>query len=497
MIGQAVDMLQTAIHLIKANKFADAEVVLLKFVSSQPLDFDALHMLGVVSSELGKTQQAERYFASAHSIDPKHPPLLQNWGLYLHKQNNFVEAVDKFSEGIRLAPNYPPIYSDRGNALTRLRRYDEALSDHNQAIKLSGNFFAFYFNRANTLHAKKEYAAALADYEHAIRLNPHYAEAFNGRGNVYASLKRHEEALAAYDHALSLKSDLAEAWLGRGNVFYELKRYDEARAAYDRSLSIKPALENAWLGRIRTKLALRNTSEAQQDREQAVLAGVSEEILNFEFARYGAIHTPASVPKTLIEDVFDEYAPNFDSHLVETLNYIVPANLITLIRRFNENSGLDVLDIGCGTGLMGATIRPAARNLVGVDLSRRMLDKAKDRGIYDELICKDISEFMEEDPRDYDLVTSADVFVYVGDLSKIFKLAGRRLRQNGYFAFSVEATDAQDYVLSEAGRYKHSKQYLNRLAMDSGFEVCSIEDCIIRSENTQKVPGFLVLMSRQ
>jgi predicted O-linked N-acetylglucosamine transferase (SPINDLY family) len=247
-----------AVRHLQAGNFAKAEKLLLKSVSASPRDFDATHMLAVVSVELGKAKDAEKYFRLAHAINPKYPPLYQNWGLLLGRQNRFQEAVDKFTQAIELAPNYPPFYSDRGNALSALKRLDEAVSDHDQAIKLAPNFYGFYHNRGNARAEHAQYEAALADYGRAIQLNPNYAAAFSGRGNVLLDLERYDEALAAFDKALSVTPDLAEAWLGRGTVFHHRKRYDEAFAAFDKAFSIKPDLETVEGARLHAKMSLCN-----------------------------------------------------------------------------------------------------------------------------------------------------------------------------------------------------------------------------------------------
>jgi predicted O-linked N-acetylglucosamine transferase (SPINDLY family) len=251
-------MFEAAVQFIKGNQFQKAEEVLLKIICEQPGDFDANHMLGVVYSELGKTELAEKQFKLTSSIDPNHPPLYQNWGLLLSKQRRFEEAIDKFNIAIRLAPNFPPVYSYRGNALKELARYREAIIDHNRAIDLAPQFFGFYSNRGNTLKEQKEYTAALTDYDRAIQLNPNYADAFNGCGNVFYDLKRYDEAFAAYDKALSIKPDLENAWLGRGKLFCDLRRYAEAFAAYDKALSIKPDLEGIEGSRLNMKMHLCN-----------------------------------------------------------------------------------------------------------------------------------------------------------------------------------------------------------------------------------------------
>lgn len=103
---------------------------------------------------------------------------------------------------------------------------------------------------------------------------------------------------------------------------------------------------------------------------------------------------------------------------------------------------------------------------------------------------------MNNDIGHYDLVASTDVFIYFGDLSEIFGSIKRRLKTYGWFAFSVEATNKQDYVFTEAGRFQHSKAYLERLALINEFRIIAIEDSTLREEDKKEVPGFLALLSR-
>jgi predicted TPR repeat methyltransferase len=324
-----------------------------------------------------------------------------------------------------------------------------------------------------------------------------FSDFWLGQGNALYRLRRLDEAFAAYDKALSLKPDLAEAWLGRANVFYNSRLHEEALAAYDKALSLKPDLAEAWHKRGIIKVIRGSRQEGQKDCEQAVLLGASKETVDFNLARHGVIKNVHIVPRKVVEDIFDDHASYFDSHLVKELEYLVPSKLFDLILQHTEkNTLVDALDLGCGTGLMGVELRPIVKTLIGVDLSRQMLEKAKVRAIYDELACRDIIEFTESDTRSYDLVTSTDVFIYVGDLSAVFASVYRRLNVSGYFAFSVEAANEGNYILTESGRYQHTKEYLEQLGHDNGFKIHAIEDCMIRKENQRGVPGFLAIMSR-
>jgi predicted TPR repeat methyltransferase len=491
-----IDYFERACACIRRGEFLQAEALLLRLISADAQHFDANHMLGIVCSELQKLGQAESYFLKALSIDNKYPPLFQNYGLFLSKTKQFDKAIIQFNAALQLFPKFAVVYSDRGSALRELKKFDEAIADFNQAIQLAPHVPGFYHNRANALRGKKSFVEALRDYDYAIKLDPQYSQAFCGRGNVLFDVRRFDEALAAYDKALMLKPDLAEAWLGQGAALSALKRHDEASAAYDKAITLKSDLAEAWLGRGLLKVIRGNVKEGQKDCEQAISFGADKETVYFNLARYLPAANIVSVPRKIVEDEFDGFASYFDSFLLDALKYDAPAKLFNLVRQHIKISNLDVLDLGCGTGLLGIPLRSIARTLIGVDLSYRMLDKAKDRAIYDGLQCKDILEFMNNDIGHYDLVASTDVFIYFGDLSEIFGSIKRRLKTYGWFAFSVEATNKQDYVFTEAGRFQHSKAYLERLALINEFKIIAIEDSTLREEDKKEVPGFLALLSR-
>lgn len=191
--------------------------------------------------------------------------------------------------------------------------------------------------------------------------------------------------------------------------------------------------------------------------------------------------------------VFDDYADRFDEHL-NALKYQAPSLLLGLTRRLAPNGTLDVLDLGCGTGLVGQQFRSLARSLTGVDISTNMLAKARQRGIYDHLVRGDIDQFLKTQDGTFDLAVAADVFIYIGDLSSIFRGVRAALRDDGLFCFSVEATEESDYVLRSTLRYAQSSGYLRRLAEETDFIVEVIESKPVRHEYGRDINGYYVIM---
>jgi predicted TPR repeat methyltransferase len=154
------------------------------------------------------------------------------------------------------------------------------------------------------------------------------------------------------------------------------------------------------------------------------------------------------------------------------------------------------LYLGCGTGLLGARLRPLARALAGVDISASMLALARQRQIYDNLVCGELVAFMQMQDTGFDLVVAADVFGYIGDLARVFQEARGRLRAGGVFGFSVEASEDQDFVLRATLRFAHSAAYIRRLSADHGFALETIESKVIRQEDGNEVIGHLAVLRR-
>jgi len=161
-----------------------------------------------------------------------------------------------------------------------------------------------------------------------------------------------------------------------------------------------------------------------------------------------------------------------------------------------ERSGLDVLDLGCGTGLSGAALRGLARQLTGVDLSPRMLARARERGFYDRLIEGDIVQVLAGQGASFDLVVAADVFVYIGDLEAVVASAGQVLRPGGWLAFSVETLSEGEYRLQPTGRYAHAPAYIEALAQRHGFARVAEQAVTLRVEQGRPVAGELQLWRR-
>lgn len=339
-----------------------------------------------------------------------------------------------------------------------------------------------------------ELAEAETCFEASLALLPGRVSTLLNLAAVRAAAGRPAQALATLDQALQAEPENAEAWLKRAQMLRALDRHDEALSALQRATSLQPGLAEAWtqLGQLQRDLGDREL--AADAFRRALDAGADEALHRYYLAALGAGESPAHAPRAYVETLFDEYAADFEQHL-QSLDYHVHELLVQRAGELQPSGFERLLDLGCGSGLCGRAARDVAAAIDGVDLSAAMLAQARARGAYDELVQADVAEHLKSTGRRYDLITAADVFIYVGALDQIFAGAARVLKPDGLFCFSVErADDLHGLVLRPSLRYAHSEAYLRSLAQTHGLRVLAIERTALRQEQDGPVQGLLVWM---
>lgn len=206
---------------------------------------------------------------------------------------------------------------------------------------------------------------------------------------------------------------------------------------------------------------------------------------------------PARAPDSYVRSLFDTYASRFDEHLMVELAYAAPNHLRDLIDGSGIEPPVDTLvDLGCGTGVMAPLCRPLARELIGVDLSPKMLALARRRELYDRLEEAEIVAFLRRHPAAFDLLIAADVVVYIGDLGPLLAAATLALRPGGHLVFTTELLAAGDYRLMRSGRYAHAQSYVEAACRAAGLVVAEVRFRTVRTEADEPVEGGFYLVRR-
>ncbi len=341
----------------------------------------------------------------------------------------------------------------------------EAATALQQALLLAPRDVDTLYNLALALAAGDKPAAAAHYYHRALAESPQDLDILYNLGLLYRKMGRYSEALRYLARVVELEPDHAPAYGHLGTLLTKLDDKPRAIACFEKLVKL----------------------DHQPESARHMLAALRGE-------------TPAAPPGEYVAALFDQYADRFESELMEELGYRAPFLLAELLREVRgERIYCRLLDLGCGTGLVGETFLFAATDLYGVDLSGRMLDQARGKKIYTALHQEDLLIFCAKaEGEEFDLVVAADVLIYLGDLQPFFRNLLRVLAGGGDLLLTVEAGDGSgpDFLLRRSGRYAHAPGYLERLAAAAGLELVARRRTELRREQEEWVDGWLYLFQR-
>lgn len=439
------------------NPYSHAESYIAELKSiEQQINLNQLKEAALQLNLLGKT--------SAH--DPRLFLLGSRLAEAARNPDGTLQAARKAHQ---LAPQWPIATIHLASVLASQDKAEEAMSMAalavQQAVSQAGNHIELLTKAAAMAQRLNRHSQALQWLRQAEQISP---DDINIRYEIGATLT------SSGDHASAI------------DIFSQLLLQQPNNAP----------LLNA---RMQACLSAQQTDQARRDGEALVAIEPDNEVYQFYLA-IARGETPATMPAPVVANLFDGLATGFDRHLVVELQYKLPRDVAAMISEWHPDRKGDVLDLGCGTGLLGVCLGPIEGVLVGVDISGEMIEQATRHNVYDSFHRVNVLDALQATPENlYNVITALDVLIYVGSLDAVISNAHRILLPGGRFVFSCEtsAEGEADYALQGTYRYTHQISYVQRLLKDAGFEDISIEDRVLRYEAVQPVQGFLVTARKQ
>lgn len=385
------------------------------------------------------------------------------------------------------------------SALTAAGPEEECLRLERQ-LELAPDDFDGWLQLARLRNVAQQAAAALQASSNALTLRPSSLEALYERGLSLLGMGMPEAAVSVFASLLALQPLHPSVLISLGRAFYELRSFEQAGKIWEQAVRVASnpleVLEDLAVCYYR----LGDFEKVAEVWERVLRQHPSHPQALHHLAALGRRPVPERSANDYLVKHFDEFAVEFDATL-GMLGYDGPRLLAELV----ENHPAPVprpwhiLDLGCGTGLCAAHLRPWAVRLEGVDLSPGMLEKARARGLYDALHCEEMSRFCELHPVSFDLLVAGDSMNYSGDLEPLIQSAARSLRPGGRWAFFVERANNEcprGFRLERHGRYVHQTDYVVQALSASQLRAVALTEATIRSEAGHPVQASFFLVER-
>jgi len=441
--------------------------------------------------------------------------LLDVQGRLYHELGQLSQAVEAYTAALLLFPNDSHILRNLGSAYHAKGSSQLAFASYQQALQVNPADSLVYLKLAFFYEdfAKKDWIDAGSHAERCYRyylqeVDPGDTSILLRLGNLLLQEGDASAALAVYNDVIARDASSAAAWFNRAHAQLKLDEFSGAKESLQEALRRDASL-----------IAARHMLDALDDVRARAVRKMDEKYVIQLFDQYATTYEEHgkkllySAPRIIRQELAKIYKQRKQA---EDASFSIPdvmtppsqSDGCTGYVSFMNNS-LDILDLGCGTGLMGAWLKDYARSLVGVDLSPNMIHAAGKKMIYQELAVSSIERYLDDSTRTrhFDLIVAAEVFSYVGELTSIFSKISRFLSSGGLFAFTVESLDgvatsdeaSTDFQLSRSGRFAYRKRYIMEVIAQhsQSLRLTFFREFSPRMDVGRPVPGYLFILEKQ
>lgn len=425
-------------------------------------------------------QECQKYFKKA---------------LSKHKERDLSAAENFYKRALRhdsmhLDANYllGTLYAEQG-------KLTDALKFLRQAAEINPRSHMIQNNLGNIYQMSGQFDKAIACYQSALDVEPNMPEVHNNLGNIFRNLEQYAEAEACYRRGLLLRPDFVEVYCNLGGVLRSQKKFKEAIECYRKALDLSPTFKAAYegLGICHTELGERDQAVASFNRYLELDPSDNSEV-KLRLALLNAGDVPKRYPAAVTLTTYGKKAQTWDADIQRPgMEFLGPKHVRELLEEMKvpQARQLDILDIGCGTGVCGEYLRSYAKHLEGVDLSPHMLAQAQKKGYYDKLECADALGYMQGSTRLFDLIIASGVLILFGDLMPVFQAAAHLLKPGGIFVFTLYRSESEAVMVRRNLHFAHSAAYVQETAESAGLQVALLEQKVHEYDHGEAQPGWI------
>ena len=485
-----------------------------KIMLQNPNDYQAIYNYALALQHLNQASEAIAAYELCIKANNQYFNAYANCALLYQTSNQHEKAIKYFLQALEIDNNIE-VKLQLARTYANYGDIRSAIDTYNQIIQSNADNDKARFYLAQLYYENGDYSNSENQYLYLYNRNSDDIRVITNLGRLYEQTNNLDKAIGYYNQALIIDENmsivyrnLARTFLKKFKIEDQKEHIEKSIHALNKSIKLEPSNPEPYFELGRIYYLLKEKDKAVEYYNKALSMDIPDDFKNADEFRLAAKYFLSSInnpnnydqdKKEFIADLFDGYADKFDKHLVGDLEYktpdIIREKIPSLVDTKNK---YNIIDLGCGTGLCAPFLSKYSKILTGIDLSEKMIEKAEELNLYDNLIVGEITEELLASPISYDLVIAADVFVYIGGLSDIFSACYKKMNENGLFIFSTELhnDENEDYRIFESGRYKHSLSYLKTLSEKYHFEIISNDECMLRKEYGNPVKGILSIIKK-
>lgn len=420
------------------------------------------------------------------SMSDNNPQALYYLGRRCFNNHEFNKAAEYLSKADKIADD-DEVKSILAEALLALDQKEKALRYFYQAVHINKNNFSASINIADLETELNNFKEAEKFYKKALEIDRNSLRAHANYANMLCKNRRTLEALEEYRQAIIISPETPELSYNLALILKSLEEYEQALDLMFYAFYLDTS-KTAWGLNIAETLVLFN--EKAPEKARKIADNWYEKMPDNIVAKhlwYSLNQKTSDVESEYNKLLFDTFAPSYEITL-KNIGYQVIDKIAELYKPIKGK----ILDIGCGTGLVGEKLADSDNEFYGVDISQNMLNIAEKKGKYIKLIKKDILEYLDGEYPAFDYAIAADVLCYFGNLKEIFT----KCRAANIIFSLEEDSQIKTYSLQPNGRYKHNLEYISEILKESGYTNVNINTLVLRQENGKAIKGAIINASK-
>lgn len=383
-------------------------------------------------------------------------------GVQALQSENLPQAEAHFQAILELHPNHVPTLINLGALELKRGEGQTAIAYFTQVLILDESNVMARQNLAATFMHYDRFENAMTHYNELKKRNLLEIDDLYNMGVASAALGQLSEAIDCYQQVLAEEDTHNAALNNLAAIYIRLGKKSEAIEFLQRALQVKPGDTSS---RFMLDVLMNNTYNPETSQDY-------------------------------VRNLFNNYALYYEQHLKKMLEYSLPEQCLERLKALGFNQFLNVLDLGCGTGLSGLVWREYCDHLTGVDLSQKMLEQARKKNVYHELMEADILAFLRESQQHYDLIQALDVLPYFGELKTLLSLVLLRLEKSGLLLLSAEISDDVPWKIQDSMRFCHHPDYIHDLLLSGNMCLLHRSRVVARKENEQNLYVMLFVYQK-